>query len=208
MTGNRIHALTLSGAALLAVIVLSAATLHYAEHLPAHNASLAPRGVPNFGQVTPQLYRGGQPTPEGFAELKKLGVEIVVNFRHEPDLIAAERRTVESLGLRCVSIPWNSWHRPSNQQVAEFLALLQANPQKKIFVHCHHGADRTGVMVAAYRIADERWTPAQAIKEMDAFHFHSFWLRHLKRYIEDFPGQLAADPNFRALHPAAETSRP
>lgn len=208
MPGNRTRALTLSSAALLAVLALSAATLHYAEHFPAQNASLAPRGVANFGQVSPQLYRGGQPTPEGFAELKKLGVEMVVNFRHEPDLIAAERQTVESLGLRYVSIPWNSWHRPSNQQVAEFLALLQANRQKEIFVHCHHGADRTGVMVAAYRIADEHWTPGQAIKEMDAFHFHRFWLRHLKRYVQDFPQQLAADPSLRALRPAAETSTP
>jgi protein tyrosine/serine phosphatase len=194
--------------ALLAVVALSAATLRYAERFPAQNASLAPRGVANFGQVSQQLYRGAQPTPQGFAELKKLGVEIVVNLRDEPDQIAAERQTVEPLGLRYVSIPWNSWHQPSSQQVAEFLALLQANPRKKIFVHCHHGADRTGVMVAAYRIADEHWTPAQAIQEMDAFHFHGFWLRHLKRYVQDFPRQLAADPSLRALRPAAETSSP
>lgn len=208
MPRNRSRALTLSSAALLAVLALSAASLHYAERFPTQNASLAPRGVANFGEVSSQLYRGAQPTPEGFAGLKRLGVEIVVNLRHEPDLIAGERQTVESLGLRYVSIPWNSWHQPSSQQVAEFLALLQANPRKKIFVHCHHGADRTGVMVAAYRIADEHWTPAQAIQEMNAFHFHGFWLRHLKRYVQDFPQQLAADPSLRALRPAAESSTP
>ncbi len=140
------RALILASGALLVAIVLVAADLYHAEHYPAHSA--------------------GQPSEEGFQALKKLGVEIAVNFRDERDLIEAERRQVEPLGIRYVSIPWNSWHPPDDQQVAEFLALLRANPQKKIFVHCHHGADRTSVMVAAYRIAAQNWTPQQAIAEM------------------------------------------
>ena len=207
-TKPRIRILSLVSSALLVAIVLAAADLYRAEHYPAHSAALAPAGVSNFGEVTPLLYRGGQPSEEGFQALKKLGVEIAVNFRDERDLIEAERRQVEPLGIRYVSIPWNSWHPPDDQQVAEFLALLRANPQKKIFVHCHHGADRTSVMVAAYRIAAQNWTPQQAIAEMELFHFHSFWLHHLKSYVEDFPRLLAADPSLRALHPAAQTSAP
>src|SRR5712692_1138285 len=184
----RIRILSLASSALLVAIVLVAADLYHAEHYPAHSAMLAPAGVSNFGEVTPLLFRGGQPSQEGFQALKKLGVEIVVNFREEHDLIEAERHHVEPLGIRYVSIPWNSWHSPNDQQVAEFLTLLRANPQKKIFVHCHHGADRTSVMVAAYRIAAQNWTPQQAIAEMELFHFHSFWLHHLKSYVEDFRG--------------------
>jgi protein tyrosine/serine phosphatase len=207
MTKPRQRIFTFASAVLLGVLVLSTAGLHYAGHYPPHNAP-APRGVPNFGQVSPFLFRGGQPGEESFQGLKKLGVEIVVNFRDERDLIESERRQVEALGLRYVSIPWSSWHRPNDQRVIEFLELVRANPQKKILVHCHHGADRTGVMVAAYRIAVERWTPPQAIAEMDAYHFHSFWLHHLKSYVQDFPELLAADPNFRALRPPAQASTP
>ncbi len=209
MTPKRpLRLLPFAGHALLVALVLLAAELHYSEHYPAHGATLAPSGVANFGEVTPLLLRGGQPSEEGLQELKKLGVEWVVNFRNERDRIESERRQVEALGMCYASIPWSSWRRPNDRQVAEFLALLQANPQRKIFVHCHHGADRTGVMVAAYRIAAERWTSQQALTEMAAYHFHSFWMRHLKGYVEDFPRRLEADPNFRALHPVPPGARP
>ena len=207
-TKPRIRILSLASSALLVAIVLVAAHLYRAEHYPAHGAALAPAGVSNFGEVTPLLYRGGQPNQEGFQALKKLGVAIVVNFRDERDLIEAERRQVEALGMRYVGIPWSSWHSPNDQQVAEFLALLRASPQKKIFVHCHYGADRTGVMVAVYRIAAQNWTPPQAIAEMESFHFQRFLRFYLKSYVEDFPRLLAADPSLRALHPAAQTSAP
>lgn len=169
----------------------------------AHKLEL--KGVPNFGRVAPTLYRGGQPSPASFAELQKLGIDIVVNFR-EGGEIERERRQAQALGLRFVSIPWSGLRTPTNQQLAEFLELLRANPEKKVFVHCQHGSDRTGVMVAAYRIAVQHWTSAQAIQEMKAFRYHAFWLPHLKRYVENLPQLLAADPNLRALQPApAET---
>lgn len=166
--------------------------------------NLAFAGLPNSGRVSPTLYRGGQPGSAGYEELKKLGIEIVVNFRNEPEKIEVERRAVEVLGLRYVSLPLSSWHRPDTKLVAEFFDLVRANPERKIFVHCHRGADRTGVMVAAYRIAFDHWTPPQALEEMSAYHFHSFWFRHLKRYVQNFPQLLAADPALRQLAPAAQ----
>jgi protein tyrosine/serine phosphatase len=162
-------------------------------------------GLPNLGQVTEMLYRGGQPTEEGYRELKKLGIQIIVNFRNEKENIEAERREVEALGMRYVSIPWSGWHKPTNHQVARFLTLLRANREKKIFAHCHHGSERTGVMVAAFRMAMQDWTPQQVLEEMKEFHFHHFWFRHLRSYVEDFPRQFEADTNFRALQPAART---
>jgi len=152
--------------------------------------------------------RPGEPTDTGFQELRKLGVEIVVNFRNERGEIEAERRTVERLGLRYVSIPWGASHNPTSQQVADFLEVLQANPESKIFVHCHRGADRTGTMVAAYRIAEQHWAPPQAIQEMRAYHYHHFWWPNLQRYVEDFPRLLATDPKLRAFAPATHATAP
>jgi protein tyrosine phosphatase (PTP) superfamily phosphohydrolase (DUF442 family) len=159
---------------------------------PATKKKLA--GLPNFGRVSDTLSRGAQPKGAGYAELQKQGVEIVVSFREHSDQIAAERRAVEAQGMRFVSIPWPPMNAPRNAQVAEFLELLRANPGKKIFAHCQRGAERTGVMVAAYRMASEKWTPQQTLDEMETFGFRGFWFRRLKKYVRVFPAQLDSDP--------------
>jgi protein-tyrosine phosphatase len=176
-------------ASLSGSVVLAAPPI--GEHIPL-------RGVKNFGRVTDHLYRGAQPSAQGFAELKHFGVGIIVNLRDERSEQEKEERTVKTLGLRYVAIPWNARHLPTDAQMADFFDLLRVNPKTKIFVHCQLGADRTGVMIAAYRIADENWTPRQAIAEMKAFHLH-FWLPHLNRYIEQFPQRLESSPELRPL---------
>ena len=65
------------------------------------------------------------------------------------------------------------------------------------------GADRTGTMLAAHRIAQHGWTSAQAYAEMRAFKFHSFWHGHLKRYVFAFPATFSTDAAFASLRPAA-----
>jgi len=155
-------------------------------------------GLPNFGHVTGTLFRGGQPSATGFSTLRAMGVEIVVNFRDEPAEITGEERLVKSLGMKYVGIPWNGHNKPSGAQIVQFLDLIRANPQAKIFVHCKLGADRTGVMVAAYRIAVEHKSAAEAVSEMRQFHYDWFWLPQLERYVNSFPGLLQKDPRFSA----------
>lgn len=184
--------------AALAVPSQSAAKTAVPKHPAAAAEKLDRPGLPNLGKVSATLYRGGQPEGPGFVELRTLGVEAVVNFRDEKDHIETERKQVESLGMRYVSIPWNAFHGPENQQVAEFFDFLRANPNVKTFAHCHHGADRTGVMIAAWRISAQGWSPEEAITEMRQFHYHGFWLRKLKKYIREFPNAMKNDPHLRA----------
>ena len=66
-------------------------------------AKLKLRGVPQFGQVTRTLYRGAQPSKEGFANLSKLGINIVVDLRGNR---SSERRIVTALGMTYVPLPW------------------------------------------------------------------------------------------------------
>lgn len=172
----------------------------FARAVPAEKISA--QGVPNFGKLSPGLYRGGQPTAEGIRKLKEMGIEIVVNFREGQKETAAEKQQVEALGMRYASIPWSAWDDPNDGQVAEFLTLLRANPERRVFVHCKHGKERTGVMVAAYRIAFDRWTSEQALAEMENFGIRGFWFRHLKKYVRSFPERLQADLDFSALRPA------
>jgi protein tyrosine/serine phosphatase len=147
--------------------------------------------------VTSHLYRGGQPEYRGFAELKSLGVDLVVNLRNEADEIVRERALVEAQGMGYVSIPWRGKENPRPQQVAEFLDVLRANVDKVVFVHCERGSERTGVMIACYRMSTEGWTAEQALTEMEAFGFRRFGFGHLKRFVREFPGLMRHEPFVR-----------
>lgn len=167
-----------------------------------------PHGIQNFGQVTPTLYRGAQPTYDGYRELKGLGVEVVVSFREEKGENAHERRAVEALGMRFVSIPWNAFRTPTDNQVRGFLEVFRANPGKKIFVHCQQGRDRTGTMVAVYRIASQHWCTDSAVNEMRAFHYHHFWFPQLEKYIRGYASPAAARAQAGGAAPAPQSPAP
>jgi len=163
------------------------------------------KGVPNFGQVTPTLYRGGLLNGEGIKALKKLGINLVVDT-HAND--ASEERDVQKLGMKYVAIPWHCpW--PHDEVFAKFLKVVHDNKGKKIFVHCRLGDDRTGMMVAAYRMAEQGWTADEAMTEMRSFGFtraHHFICPSLARYEKDFPDRLknsAAFEQERANHKQA-----
>ncbi len=164
---------------------------------PAEKLRLA--GVSNAGKVSEMLLRGAQPSAQGLAELKKLGVTTIVDLRGNSGPVAWERAQAESLGMRFVNIPVRGWSAPSDAQAAKFLQLVQHDPTQKIFMHCHYGEDRTGVMVATYRIAQQNWTPEQAVAEMNSFGFHYHLYPAMKAYVLEFPAKLAADPVFTSL---------
>lgn len=162
---------------------------------PAYGEKLHLEGIHNAGKINDVLYRGAQPKEQGLTELKKLGISTIVDLRSEgPDKVAWERHQVESLGMRFVHIPLTGWSPPTDEQVAEFLALFHSNPQQKIFVHCRLGEDRTGVFVATYRMALEKWTPEQAMKEMYFFGFNGFLHPAMKTFVRGFPTRLSSSP--------------
>jgi tyrosine-protein phosphatase SIW14 len=161
---------------------------------------LEEKGVPNFGEVTPNLYRGGLLNTTGLKALAKMGVKIVVDA-HAND--ANEEKEARSLGLQYVAIPWHCpW--PTDEVFARFLKLLQENKGKKVFVHCRLGDDRTGMMVAAYRMAEESWTADEAMIEMKSFGFkraHHFLCPGLASYEKEFPERLKNNPAFVEVRP-------
>jgi len=189
---NRFGSRKALGAWVLAAFLFVAAPAAWSQ------TTQAPDGVKNFAPVTEMLYRGAQPSSTGFSALHHLGVGIVVNFRNEAQETSAEQREVESLGMKYVGIPWSGRDNPSDAQVVQFLDLVRANPQTKIFVHCQRGADRTGTMVAAYRIAVQHQAVKDAVAEMHSFHYDHFFLPQLERYVVSLPRVLHDDPLFAA----------
>ena len=152
-------------------------------------------GVSNFGEVNSHLYRGGQPKGTGYANLKKMGIDVVVDVRLSGK--DTEKKNVTKAGMQYVAIPWHCFF-PKDKVFAEFLEMLRENRDKKIFVHCRYGDDRTGMMIAAYRMAVEGWTPEEARTEMEKFGFHYLVCPRLGPYEKDFPEHLRKGADFKA----------
>ena len=146
-------------------------------------------GVKNFAKISDVLYRGEQPTAEGFAELKKMGVKTIVNLR----AFHSDRDLLSGTGLQYVHINCKAWH-PEDEDVAQFLKLLKDPNNLPVFVHCQHGADRTGMMVASYRIMEQGWNPDDAARETHNFGFHAIFTEiqtFLKHFDAAAMGKLA-----------------
>jgi protein tyrosine phosphatase (PTP) superfamily phosphohydrolase (DUF442 family) len=129
-------------------------------------------GVPNLYRITPTLYRSAQPTLQGFKNLKQMGIQTVINLRGGDD----DERAALTLGFRLESVPLSAARiRPgSNVQV---LRLLGRTDQGPVLVHCQHGADRTGMICALYRMVYQGWDREKAINEMrnGGYGFHAIW---------------------------------
>jgi protein tyrosine/serine phosphatase len=128
-------------------------------------------------------------------QLKKFGIDTIVDLRGElPGLMEKERQRAESLGIRFINLPGSGWSTPSDEEVAQFFSLVRERPRRNIFVHCWLGGDRSGMFIAAYRIAFEGWSPQQAIQEMSAFHYLHFLHPNMARWVKRFPDHLAHSP--------------
>lgn len=159
---------------------------------PVAAAQPAPGAViERFSQVDPQLYRGAQPTEEGFRRLRDLGVRVVVNLRLPEDAAqTGEQKIVESLGMKYVNLPvpdgnyFSRSRRIPEEAVKGFFALM-SKPEGPVFVHCRRGADRTGAMVGLYRIARHGWDAQRAYLEARSIGMRS-WYHGLRDQILEF----------------------
>jgi tyrosine-protein phosphatase SIW14 len=151
--------------------------------LPAATVSGASlNGVPNFQTVNDHVYRGAQPSTEGFQNLAKIGIKTVVDLREEADDRKREMKAVSDLGMRYVHIPMKGMRTPSEKQISDALKVLNDDSQGPVFVHCRLGKDRTGVVIAAYRIQHDGWENQRALKEARSIGM-SWFQFPLQRYL-------------------------
>jgi protein tyrosine/serine phosphatase len=170
--------------------------------LPVWAASPLAPGVSNFYQVNERVYRGAQPTDEGWTTLAGFGIKTVVDLRRaEEHSTDAEKRAVEAAGMRYINIPMNGMAAPSDGQISKLLALLDSPSAGPIFVHCRRGADRTGTVIACYRIAHDGWENRQALQEAKS-NGMSWMELSMKRYIMAFKGTVARVESGSGMVPA------
>jgi tyrosine-protein phosphatase SIW14 len=145
--------------------------------------------LPNFNLVNDQILRGGQPTDDGFKKLADRGVKTVVDLRwvDEHD-IPHEKKVVEADGMRFVSIPMRGLSAPTLEQVSKVLSVLEDSNSWPVFVHCRRGSDRTGTVLACYRIAHDHWKNGDALQEAKTYGMSGFE-RAMRSFIQHFqPG--------------------
>jgi protein tyrosine/serine phosphatase len=146
------------------------------------------KDIPNFHQVDKVLYRGGQPNENGLIELKKIGIKTIVCLRDEnKDEVKAEIELASKLGVEFVSIPLSVYRMPTDEQVLRFLDIVTDESKQPVFIHCYSGRDRTGAMVAMYRVVVQGWTIKQAYKEAKNL---GLWPYHGEGQLHKFIHQL------------------
>lgn len=170
-----------NGAVSLALFLVASVTASAQVNRPANWAQpVIVAGVTNCYQVTSNLYRGAQPSAEGFRRLEAMGIKTVVSLRS----FHSDTGKIAGTGLKDIRFEVKPWHG-EEEDVVGFLKVMADTNNFPVFVHCLRGADRTGMMCAMYRVVDCGWTKEQAIDEMKhgGFDFSPAW-ENLVRFVE------------------------
>ena len=138
-------------------------------------------GVPNLHKINYNLYRSAQPTKQGMKNLKQLGIKTIINLR----AFHSDTDELRGTGLLDEELSVKSWHI-EDEDVIRVLKIIRGKENGPFLIHCHHGADRTGVMSAIYRIVEQGWSKDEAIEEMvyGGYGFHPVWL-NIIHYIKN-----------------------
>ena len=147
-----------------------------ATHAPAERNSrwatpMEVKGLPNLFQVTPDLYRSAQPDKTGMMNARNMGIKTVLSFRTSNK----DEKLNEATGLILRRVPIKT-HNIKESDIVDALRIIRVSP-KPVLVHCLHGADRTGLIMAMYRMVFQGWSKEEAKDEMinGGYNFHSVW---------------------------------
>lgn len=151
-----------------------------AERPPEWAQPVALEGVPNLHRVTPFLYRSAQPSKAGMANLQTLGVKTVIDLR----AYHSDAKLLKGTTLAALDLDVKTW-RVKDADVVTVLQALRRRENGPFLIHCQHGADRTGLMSAMFRVVEQGWSKAAALRELreGGYGYHAVW-KNIVRYIE------------------------
>ncbi len=141
---------------------------------PQHPLEIDIPGLTNFGFITPDIWRGGEPTPAGISVLAGMGVKTIIDLREGDESADIPAK------IRYVRIPVSAFHA-DHVDTAKVLATIANNP-KPIFIHCREGRDRTGLAIAAYRLS-QGMSAEDACRELRNFRVNVWWQGPIERRV-------------------------
>ena len=141
--------------------------------------------IDNFGRVNEHYYRGARPEGNDFRALASLGVKTLIDLAEEGD--RAEEANAKAAGMQFVRIPMSTRKAPSEETIAQFLALVNDPANQPVYVHCIGGRHRTGVMTAIYRMSVDGWDSAKAWTEVKQYKYGAEFLHpEFKSFISTY----------------------
>lgn len=149
-----------------------------AQHDPAAH-------VRNFGKVNDHLYRGGEPSLVGLQELGAMGVKVDIDLRESGPSTSLEEKAANRVGIKYINVPLPPFSAPPNDLVENVLSLLTSNSADTVFLHCRRGKDRTGTVIACYRVQHDGWDNRRALAEARQYGMSSTE-RGMRSYILHF----------------------
>ncbi len=159
----------------------SGSSLHFPQNVKISEKLFGLPGIDNVGRVSPCIFRGRQPDGEGYQTLKSMGIKTVINLRAVHD----ERKEVESAGMKYLELPLPMTQGVRVESLKEIVHAMSDPSNQPVYIHCALGQDRTGIVVAAYRMDVDGWSYDDAEKEMQSFGFNDVWI-HLKRSLKNY----------------------
>ena len=138
--------------------------------------------LPMFRRLDANYTRGAEPASGGIETLTRLGVKTVVDLRSIFDHTDHVGLAAEKAGLRYYWLPLGVWNPATDAQAREFVALVTDESQGPFYIFCDDGLHRTGEMSAIYRVAHDRWSVEQSLKEMDEVGFNPYYYS-LRSYV-------------------------
>jgi len=148
------------------IFYITTVNYNYAQIVPLKE--VASKHFKNLYKVNNSLYRSEQPSKNGFKALELIGVKTILNLRRLKD----DNKKAKHFNFKLIHQPIKTKALNEND-ILEALRVIQ-NSEPPVLVHCWHGSDRTGTIIAAYRMVVENWTKAQAIDEFqrDELGYH------------------------------------
>ena len=146
--------------------------------------------LPRFRQVSERLYRGAQPRDGGLSRLRDLGINTIINLRGSSARTRAQEAEAHAIGLNYFNVALPNWGRPQDARVRRILEIIAAPENGRVFIHCRTGVDRTGMIVALFRMTHDGWSAHDALAEADRSGMRrtQFWMRD---YTEDYGDRIA-----------------
>jgi protein tyrosine phosphatase (PTP) superfamily phosphohydrolase (DUF442 family) len=150
---------------------------------PLVDAEAAANPLPNFYQVTPQLYRSGQPTQAGVAKIAAAGIKTILKLNADSP---AEQTWADGAGVALETILMSNKVSPTYEQVDQALAVINDASKQPVLVHCHLGHDRTGAVIGAYRVAVQGWPVAKAAAEAKQLGYSAPGFDDITAYLQGY----------------------
>jgi hypothetical protein len=122
-------------------------------------------------RVAPGVWRSNQPQTEAdFVTLTNHSVHTIVKLNYER--MDWERRMCARYNIELFTIPISTGEQLFGVPDLKLLMAICAISESGTDIHCWHGEDRTGVVIALWRVKSQGWTRLDAFTEMKENNFH------------------------------------